>query len=702
MAGRPKTYQEKYLLEPDVLGGDYTHLYSRFDLATARTGQEIRDQVLLASNAIPKAYLFLCNHNNTPTVEVLFRPSRFASDLTTVSQWDDLAFGFLGDVLPGNHIEMVGFPTNAFTRTTPQLVPTLAAMDAAVGLLDPLQDSFIPAPAVGTADTEQVSTRVMVQVPHTYLATVFNRQHTPISLWTDLGGAIVNDGLEAELAPLLDWMRVSLTQRVDQNNQVRDPTTMLGDKHTVFPALRFDASLQQHRWNIIRGDLPALDPTTVDNTDRVLAVTDVLREERRQEAAARAAERVANSAPKLPSSEFPASTDMWKLLAGAADEMDLPEFYHKWANSKKADRRRQLQTAFNQRAKQPGAATRIPPIATKELHDMVLQCEVAPSLQQGNKLNVGINPFTCGNFMGQRNSQVQVRAETHDLVLEGLVAPTIAEQERFVTKEVTLPASSYQGGLMLKLCSIVLDCIQTPGHPHATAFRLFVLNDWPEIETHLELGSNPSSVGNIVPRIVRTVAVRMGYYLNRLLDGRDPALPDYNGIAELVLTEQYSQLATLPHEYLAGRPTGATPRVPAAPGAAAPGATPPAAPGARDPGVAAANPAPVTAWLSAWSASNLRLQQVRSHAPKTTDPVTGQEVEICLSYHLKGTCFANCQRRPTHRALNTSERAKMTRFVREQLQAPPGGATGTPPAAPTRPPAAGPAAAGGPAGGAQI
>ena len=69
---------------------------------------------------------------------------------------------------------------------------------------------YLPAPAAGSPDTEKIRTRQLIQVPHTYVAWVFDRSFTPRMLWTELGSAIKNDGRETELSTLylhLGWWR---------------------------------------------------------------------------------------------------------------------------------------------------------------------------------------------------------------------------------------------------------------------------------------------------------------------------------------------------------------------------------------------------------------------------------------------------------------------------------------------------------------
>ena len=62
--------------------------------------------------------------------------------------------------------------------------------------------------------------------------------------------------------------------------------------------------------------------------------------------------------------------------------LGLPDVYHQWANSAKAERRITFSRCLEACARALDAATITPPIATKELFEMVLQEWVAPWLVQ--------------------------------------------------------------------------------------------------------------------------------------------------------------------------------------------------------------------------------------------------------------------------------------------------------------------------------
>ena len=57
---------------------------------------------------------------------------------------------------------------------------------------------------------------------------------------------------------------------------------------------------------------------------------------------------------------------------------------------------------------------------------------------------------------------------------------------------------------------------------------------------------------------------------------------------------------------------------------------------------------------------------LRQHAPCWT--VNGTSQEVCLSYHLRGVCYDNCQRAATHIQPSRTQRATLGKLKEDHLQ----------------------------------
>ena len=198
-----------------------------------------------------------------------------------------------------------------------------------------------------TPDTQSIAVRNMVPIPPSYIHLVLDRALNPRALWEQVGGAVINNGRESECGELLNWLRYALTLRKNPNGTptTSPPGSSLGAIGAALPTLRVDAPLQNHRWNILRQDLPVLDPTRLAPTDQVVHLVQALRDE---QAATRLAEvevRSRASAPKTPSATFPQMAARWRTYCLAAGDDGLPPIYTIWANATKAERRVAPQSA---------------------------------------------------------------------------------------------------------------------------------------------------------------------------------------------------------------------------------------------------------------------------------------------------------------------------------------------------------------------
>ncbi|KAL7558632.1 hypothetical protein ACA910_019463 [Epithemia clementina (nom. ined.)] len=192
---------------------------------------------------------------------------------------------------------------------------------------------------------------------------------------------------------------------------------------------------------------------------------------------------------------------VWLHYCTIVDEADLPPLYHRWANAAKTKRRIAFQSVIKERARQADAATNIAPFATKELYEHVLMGRFAPRAYEADNLSMRINRFTCGFQNSKHNRDVIIRTQNFDLMLQGHMQPTLAEQETFCTKDVPLPSTIYKTGLQVKATSVILSVASGSMAPVCIALPMFCCTDWPHIEAHLNLTQEDHTP--ILPLILR-------------------------------------------------------------------------------------------------------------------------------------------------------------------------------------------------------
>jgi hypothetical protein len=244
--------------------------------------------------------------------------------------------------------------------------------------------------------------------------------------------------------------------------------------------------------------------------------------------------------------------------------------------------------------------------------------------------------------------------------MSGNALPTVAEQSEFTTKEVVIPNTPTLFEYMLQSTSAVVDVIQGNTHPHAIELRRFVKQDVPRIVRMVE-GSTAdvqAVVGNVYPRLLHEIQLTMVMYYQDLLCEREPQVTGYGNLLTLVQRRKFHELAELPYKY----------RVTASGGVAARPGTGSGRGGGQHNGTNTPNTAlgqQVTndqptncSWMTKFKDSKRMIRDLRAHAPKDTNGA-----ELCLSFHLKGTCYTNCRWKASHRVLMGATKRAFQTFI---------------------------------------
>ena len=247
-------------------------------------------------------------------------------------------------------------------------------------------------------------------------------------------------------------------------------------------------------------------------------------------------------------------------------------------------------------------------------------------------------------------------------MLLGHTTPSLAEQQQLSTKDIPIPTTIYELATQLACTSTVLDVALGESHPLATTIRQFMMVDWPNMEATLHTMMEDPTI--ILPLLLRWLQRHMVVYFRGVSTGRPLSLPHLEQLVEIVEFQSFHLLPPMPQRYVSAN-AEETP----APEQSNRRGMGPSGSNNRDPGEWVTNTNPINQFVSAYSESGRRIADLWGAAPQTTDRSTGQAVEICLSYHLRGSCYANCQRASTHRNLSMAERRLMSTFVAQHLPA---------------------------------
>ena len=171
------TYSQRYGRQRDVLEGHYGQFLAPYAQDSTHTHATLLMRVLASGHSVPKDFLSLVEHSGIYWSILVHRLTLYANHPYKPSPWDNLVLGFGGDVLPGNHIELLRFPGNAFDVTGAQVVPTVAGMHALLAAA-PTATSVGPFHD-GDPDTQISCSWNVLPVPPAYINIILDKTLTP-------------------------------------------------------------------------------------------------------------------------------------------------------------------------------------------------------------------------------------------------------------------------------------------------------------------------------------------------------------------------------------------------------------------------------------------------------------------------------------------------------------------------------------------
>ena len=87
--------------------GRYKEFLAPYTPDSGRTHTQLEARILSTTAEVPKVFLGLVEHAGVISSVTLHRPAQYASHPVDASVWDGATLAFAGDVLAGNHIEIV-------------------------------------------------------------------------------------------------------------------------------------------------------------------------------------------------------------------------------------------------------------------------------------------------------------------------------------------------------------------------------------------------------------------------------------------------------------------------------------------------------------------------------------------------------------------------------------------------------------------
>lgn len=676
LPNQPTTFAELYQQMPDVYNGTYLGLLEQYSgLVAATTSEELITVSQRFPTTAPNVFLYVDHLGVIKTVHQIHGTEAIIGQ---PGPWDQSCFAFNSDVVHGQ-VGRVLVPNLSFFRAITDItVPTIATMEAVLTAL-PAGTTVCGPFTLAEADTDVISSRRAVPVPHAYVQLVLNQSFTPAEAWLQLGTQIINDNRTVDCAILLNFLRAAATfsrRAVAQRGPFFASIALTVPLVAPVP----DATLLEHQHRHLTNLLPSLaNPQGQMFLQQQLAQThyalqvNLQAQTAAQQVTATAA--VAATAPKSFSQAYPAMAPLLRNLCDAGDDdTELPEFWQLFAAA--AGKKQQcfpaLEALLAARATDPLSA-RVLPILPAKLYDNLSQFKVGnPNLDE---IQLGLSPFMmCPVGYFKADSQIKTNSMYTSLNADGGTA-SLSDLQTVLTSSFNLPKDLLQLLEFVAAYSVTVDVILGVNSPLAIAIKQhydFLFGNMSAIRSAVPETEFPMFMARIL-RYIQVISINY-IYAKLNLHLRAVADPTFLQYEEAILSRNFHVIPTLPARYIS-EVNKANSRI------ALPKATPSSTPSSTTTGAPAprasrkttesesvrVNAAAVDvnqAWVSAFEASPKNIRALRNLPIEQQPTSADAAIKLCLSWHLKGFCYSKCMNCTTHRPLDATETATFQSFVK--------------------------------------
>jgi len=273
-AVQANTYHARYQ-DPnyDPFAGNYTNVYHEFDNNVPQT---LRQSLYRDGNVGTPIHVLAhirppqAPANDPGLIVVYHRLTRHDARFGQVpTPYDGQGLAFWGDVVAGQAPTTVVIPDTAFNQTGLVQTPTAALLQQAMAA-DPAAGWFGPY-AAGTQDVDPVVTRPLMIVPNKYAALFVTQGMTPKEAFLPLDGRVRQEHLEVSCGPLLEWLRVAVTQRGTAANPQPPATCLPPFAGPMFLNPQDLQGFISYRLSILHADFPNLQPGNMHNSAVLIA-----------------------------------------------------------------------------------------------------------------------------------------------------------------------------------------------------------------------------------------------------------------------------------------------------------------------------------------------------------------------------------------------------------------------------------------------
>lgn len=693
----------------------YLAIFNRWRVtgATVPSAEQVHSDLLTDFDATVGGMGYFVNDSTSPTTGILkvTHGYRTFSGTPTTTMNRSKTFGYVGDLVGGADVNTFELDPEQLGRTeetrcarTPERhMELLQASPLGVQAIGPFDgDEEIASPSYAMA-----CTRRAMFIPFGLVPYVLDRDLSAREAFETLWPIILEKGWRAHTKPLVNFLVMATTLHVLGNpprtlngSLGRGPTSaadVLSKRrekvlYQQLPGLRRSTGSGGGAANPAAAT-PGLDPIMAALLTQVAKLNDHTREDRED----RRASREQAALPKTVRERFQDyTTDKLLLLTDSLGDEDLPRVYHQLAGRQKGVSKRMiLQQAYDLAADEL-KLSRLPASPSHVL-DLDQWDFIGTSM---DAIGTGLLPFSIvppdAPSKQARKALVEdtERGRQYDMSGEGVAGAISAGDAKLLYNAKGYVASDWtEADIQLELYGVMLGALLGTRHiitrSHLAAYRYYT-----RIRTRLQVSMNRKFGAALAPPllVLHFQLQYRGWFDERFnYQMEDNAEPDVATGLQLFI--RANRLDWLPgHEDIPclaslaiAHPGSATPYRPAGPGTAPPplastgrggggsrnspagtSSAPPAAAATASAAVPVARTERVQnphrdARLTGDTplALNVKARNVRAALEAADGPppnVTrgGAHMSTCLSWHVKGTCFAECTRKADH-VTNTAD-----------------------------------------------
>ena len=622
----------------------------------------------------PHAFLVFQKINSSSEALILHHGAKYPRKIGAPTPYDNNWYFTGGDITGGVPVTFQApddlliprdtFPASTYTATH---INTLVTHDLELEQVVPDEEDT----DVDVSDHDLVSTSRGMWIPNSYAALCLGEGLSPAEVWRRIYPMMLQNGHLACCSPLLEYLRYQILGTHPSNTGIFDPEVELTQP-------RLSSSLLRHRKAVLLRNLaPSHPPRGVPaeapgatgrgldsiSTHMLSTIVEALRGHTDRAPGT-------SSTPTIPekiAKRWSVSIETLLKYTYSQSVDDLQPIFGNLATGSKKEERATLQAGLNQVARSSSSATTAEFTVTKDLALSIVEFRwFSGDLDRWDE---GLHPGRTIYTSTARAAADQNRLLSYQALIEdGQLTSTDLEVFRAAQKH-ELPSTFLSLDTTLRVYDNLLQLLLRPTHPLKAEFTRF-LKGWKDWT--IQLSEICAQRPGTPAQLLRSIQLHISVYWQSL-DGKDrlsalsfPA-PDLCHLLTSVRTQTWVP-PTLPG-------TGHTPSaVPAVTNSSLKaGTSAPLASEGPPPRQREVNSSPLSEVQEAVRDRTFRLGDILTNGVRA--PRDRYNNEMCLSYHIRFSCFSNCRHARSHHSLNTTEQAALKEFVHNHVVTPDVGGT---------------------------